>query len=329
VSAVRQVFIGTRTVCSCSTGTMADFWSLRGLSWRELAKRTCRRSWEDAVFGQAARLAFYYFLSIFPALLLLLLLLDKFASIGSELRNTLLDSFQQIVPPEASILITKTAGELNARSVIGASAFWAALSAVWATLNGTWAMMIGLNRAYEVKEERSWWRILMIAFGLTVSLGVMGLMALGTMLYGSRAGAAISQHLGLHTLPVYWRIMQWAVIVMLLFFSFASLYRFGPNLRDRRWQWSTPGASVAIALWVGSTVLLRIYQEHFSSSQRIYGGQNAAVTLLLWLYLTGAAIFIGGEANSEIEKAASEGGHSDVRRPEERRSGGSDVDTSA
>jgi membrane protein len=312
---------------TAQTGTMADLWSLRGLSWRELVKRTCRSSWEDEVFGQAARLAFYYFLGIFPALLLLLLLLDTFASAGSELRNTLLDSFQQILPRGASALITKTTGELNARAVIGAGALWAALGAAWATLNGTWAMIVGLNRAYEVKEERRWWRILTIAFGLTISFGVMGLMALGAMLYGSRAGATISQHLGAHIQsPFPWRIIQWPVIIILLLFSFASLYRFGPNLKDRRWQWSTPGAVVAIALWVGSTLLLRIYQDHFSSSQRMYGELEPVATLLLWLYFTGAAILIGGEANSEIEKAASEAGHPDVRRPDERRSGGTASD---
>jgi uncharacterized BrkB/YihY/UPF0761 family membrane protein len=80
---------------------MAGLWSLRGLSWRELAERTCRRSWEDDVFGQAARLAFYYFLGIIPALLWLLVLLRTFASTGSDLRNTLLDSIQQIVPRDA------------------------------------------------------------------------------------------------------------------------------------------------------------------------------------------------------------------------------------
>jgi membrane protein len=301
---------------------MAGLWSLRGLSWRELAERTCRRSWEDEVFGQAARLAFYYFLGIFPALLLLLVLLRTFAGTGSDLRNTLLDSIQQIVPQDASALIAKTTGELNARAAIGASAVWAVLSSAWAILNGTWAMMSGLNKAYEVKEERPWWRILTIAFGLTISLGIMGLTALLAMLYGSRAGATISHHLGLHTPAVSWRIMQWLVIAILLLFSFASVYRFGPNLKDRRWQWSTPGAVVAIALWVSSTLLLRISQEHFSSSQRIYEGLKPVATLLLWLYLTGAAIFIGGEANSEIEKAAAEAGHPDVRRPKERRSGG-------
>jgi uncharacterized BrkB/YihY/UPF0761 family membrane protein len=64
-----------------------------------------------------------------------------------------------------------------------------------------------------------------------------------------------------------------------------------------------------------------MYQEHFGSS-RIYGQLNAVGTLLLWLYLSGAAIFIGGEANSEIENAAAEAGHSDVRKAGERRSGG-------
>ena len=279
---------------------MADLWSLRGLSWPELVKRTCRSSWEDEVFGQAARLAFYYFLGIFPAILLLLLLLDTFGSTGPELRNTLLDSFT---------------GELNARAVVGAGALWAALGAAWATLNGTWAMMTGLNRAYEVKEERRLWRIVTIAFGLAISFGVMGLIALGAIFCGSQAVTIISRHLAVQSLPPFpWRVIQWAIIIILLLLSFASLYRFGPNLKDRRWQWSTPGAVVAIVLWVGSTELLRIYQEHVSSSHRIYGELAPVATLLLWLYFTGAAILIGGEANSEIEKAAAEG-HPDRRRP--------------
>jgi uncharacterized BrkB/YihY/UPF0761 family membrane protein len=66
---------------------MAVLWSLRGLSWRELAKRTLRRSWEHEIFGQAARLAFYYFLGIFPALLLLLVLLNSLSNDDS--RNNL------------------------------------------------------------------------------------------------------------------------------------------------------------------------------------------------------------------------------------------------
>ena len=292
---------------------MAELWSLRGLSWPQLLLRTCRSCWADDVFGQAGRLAFYYFLGTFPAILLLLLLLDMFG--GSGLRDTLLDCFRRIFPPDASALITQTAGELDSKADIGAGALGAGLGAAWTILNGTWAMMVGLNKAYEVKEDRQWWRIIMIAFGLTASLGTMGLIALGVIFYGSRAGAAAGQELGAPTPSSFLLgFIQWPIIVALLFVSIASLYRFGPNLKGQRWRWSTPGAVLATVLWIASTLLLRIYQEHFGSSQRIYGGLKPVVTLLLWLYFTGAAILVGGEANSEIEKAVSKG-HSATRRP--------------
>ena len=301
---------------------MAQLWSLKGLSWVELAKRTCRKSWDDEVFGQAARLAFYYFLSLFPVLLLLLILFDKLGGTGSNLRDTLLGAFQQILPREASALIAKTVAELNAGAVIGAGAVAAGLGSAWGALNGTWAMMTGLNKAYEVKEERAWWKVLSIAFGLTIALGIMGLVALWGMLYGSRASKTMDQDFGVHIQsPFLWHIVQWAGTAILLLFSFSLLYRFGPNLKDRRWQWSIPGAVVAATLWIASALLFRVYENHFSS-QRIYGALNPVVALLLWLYFTGAAIFIGGEVNSEIEKAAAKAHRADVGGSAERRSGG-------
>jgi membrane protein len=300
---------------------MAELWSLRGLSWRELIKRTCRKSWEDEIFGQSARMALYFFFALFPLLLLLLILLDQTGG-ASDWRDALLDSFKQVLPPDASTLITQTIEQLNARAGLGTGAILAGIYAAWGALNGTWAMMTGLNKAYEVEEQRAWWRILYIMFGLTISLSILGAIALGSIVYGNRIGNIAGRHLGA---PAHFEflgpIIQWAVIVILLLVSFAVLYRFGPNLKDRRWQWSIPGAVVAVTLWVPSTLLLRLYQEHFGSS-RIYGRLSAVATLLLWLYLTGAVIFIGGEANSEIEKAAAEAGHPDVREAGERRSGG-------
>ena len=183
------------------------------------------------------------------AVLLLLLRLKLFADVGSELRNALLDSFRQILPQEVSALIAKAAGELNSKAAVGPGAFWAALGAGWATVNGTWAMVAGLNRAYEIKENRRWWRIVIIAFELTIAVEVMGLVTLAAMVCASSAGRTVGEHLGVHaTSPLFWRLIQWPLIVTLLLFSFASFYRFGPNLRDRRWEWSVPGAVVATML---------------------------------------------------------------------------------
>ena len=291
---------------------MATLWSLRGLSLQQLAIRSCRKSWDDEVFGQSARLAFYFFFALFPLLLLLLIVLGESVGSGSGWRSALFDLLDHIFPRDASALIAQTVRQLDAKATIGTGAILAGAGAAWGTLNGTWSIISGLNKAYEVKEERPWWSVLSITLGLTILLSVLGMIALTTIRYGGM----------LPRLEILRHILEWGVIVVLLLVSFAVLYRFGPNLKDRRWQWSVPGAVVATTLLISLAGLLRVYQEHASSSQRICGGLNAVATLLLWLYLAGAAIFIGGEVNSEIEKAATEGGNPDVRKAGERRSGG-------
>ena len=299
---------------------MATLWSLRGLSWRELAKRTCRKSWDDDVFGQSARLAFYFFFAIFPLLLVLLIVLGKTTPDGSGWRGALIDSLKQVLPPDASALVVQTIKQLNAKAVVGSGAVLAGIGAAWGTLNGTWSIVTGLNQAYEVEENRPWWHVLTITFGLTVCLSLFGLLALGAI---RSCAKILGQHLQrADGVGLVRHITEWSVIVPLLLLSFATLYRFGPNLRDRRWQWSLPGSVLATVLWTAFALLLRVYHQHSSSSQRIYGGLNAVATLLLWLYVTGAAIFIGGEANSEIEKAATEAGTPDLKTAGERRSGG-------
>jgi uncharacterized BrkB/YihY/UPF0761 family membrane protein len=70
--------------------------------------------------------------------------------------------------------------------------------------------MTGLNKAYELEEERPWWRLLSLAFGLTFSL--RGLVGLATILYGHRAVGIIGQHLGsLAHFEFLWRIIHWTV----------------------------------------------------------------------------------------------------------------------
>jgi hypothetical protein len=90
-------------------------------------KRACRKSWQNEIFGQSARLTFYFLFALFRVLLLLLVLLGNFASAGSELRGTLLDSFKQVLPPDASSLITNTTWQLNARAVLRRGAILAVM----------------------------------------------------------------------------------------------------------------------------------------------------------------------------------------------------------
>lgn len=176
---------------------MAEWWTLRALSWSDVAKRTWREVWDDEVFAKSARLAFYFFFALFPVLLLLVMLLAEAGTSGSQFRATLLDAFNQVLPANASALVAKTVRQQSAKAVLGTGAVVAGISAVWGALNGTWAIVAALNDAYEVTERRSWGSLLRVIVGLTISLSVLDLIALVIILYGTQAGKIVLAHRGM------------------------------------------------------------------------------------------------------------------------------------
>jgi membrane protein len=274
-----------------------------GLSLYELAKRTVRASWRDAVFGQGSRMAFYHFLAIFPSLLIFLVLVLRLTPADAPVRDAILDLARQVLPADASSLLQQVLDELHQRALSGVHLAPAFCGAVWAACNGMWALMFGLNTAYEVQERRPLWKLAIILTGLTISLALAGSIAVFIIAFGAHIAANFS---GQHLSFVGLRTLQWAVVVALLLFSFALLYRFAPNLQNHKWRWSTPGALFAVFCWIGSTIAVRFYFERLSDYRRSYGHLSSVVMLLLWLYVSNGAILIGGEMNSEIEKAGAQ-----------------------
>jgi membrane protein len=274
---------------------MVNLWTLGGLSLPELLRRTTRESWQDEVFGQGGRMAFYHFLAIFPSLLLFFLVSAHIPHLRDHVRSALQEMSSQVLPDQVSQLLQKVMDEVNHRSRAGMQLISVCAGALWAAFNGTWAMVYGLNKAYEVEEDRSWWQLAITIVGLTLSLAVTGSIAV-TLIFCS-AYLQTQFHGGAIAL----RCLEWLVLVATLSCSFAVLYRFAPNLRDCEWRWSTPGAFCALILWIGSTFAARVYFHHVDYA-RSYGHLDGVVMLLLWLYVTNGAILIGGEMNSEIEK---------------------------
>lgn len=290
-------------------------WTLGGLPVRELLRRTWSESWRDAVFGQAGRMAFYHFLAIFPSLLVFLAIAGRLPSIRPELKDALLGVTKEFLPGQVTSLAQQMLSELERHVPLGVHLLPNFAGALWAGLNGTWALVYGLNKAYEVDECRGWWKLGITVVGLAISLAFAGLAALGLLFSAGRIERRmLHQPFSFQAEAAAVRGLEWLTVVVLLMFSFAIVYRFAPNLRDHEWKWSTPGAVCALLLWVTATVGLRFYFQHIDDYSRTYGHLNGVVMLLLWLYFTNGAILIGGEMNSEIEKAAAERGN-------ERRSG--------
>jgi membrane protein len=193
------------------------------------------------------------------------------------------------------------------------------LATLWASASGVGAMMESLNAAYDSKERRSWWKQRLVALVLTIALSVLIIGAVVVIFGGSK----IAEHLGASygfsdAFVTTWKVMQWPIALAFMLLAFALIYYFAPDIRDQDWKWITPGSVIGVALWLLVSFAFKGYLHFFDSYSKTYGSLGAVIVLMLWLYLTGAAVLVGGEINAEIENAAAERGAANAKRKGEK-----------
>jgi membrane protein len=285
---------------------LACMWDLQGVPLKEVAKRTWGGLNDDNIFGRASQLAYAFFAAIFPALIAMSSLMGLVARSSSDVYFTLLGKIGQLLPPSAFALVTQTFEQTTSASTTGKVTF-GLLFALFSASVGISAIQDTLNTVYKVRETRPFWKARLEAMGLTLVVAALVILALLT-LFG---GDYVSHHLegmfrGAYALSVALRIFYWAVACLVMVLSFEVMYYFCPDVQNRKWRWFTPGGLIGLAGWVAGSVGLRVYLHYFNSYSVTYGSLGAVIILLLWFYLTGAMILLGGEVNSEIEHAVAE-----------------------
>jgi membrane protein len=272
-----------------------------GHTWRDFIHRLWGRINDHDLLARAAQLSYYFLLALFPLLIFLVTLLGYFAAAGSQLRDSLLAYLPTVMPYSAVTLVYATIEEVTAKRG-GGTLWFSLLAALWVASSGMGAISDTLNVAYNVRETRPWWKVRLISVGLTAGLAVLILVALAIVLYGGKIGDAVADSVGYGSaFRVTWRLVQWPIMLAFVFLTFDLIYYFAPNRRRRGWQWATPGAITAVMLWLLISFSLRIYLHFFNTYTVTYGSLSALIVLMLWFYLTGMAVLIGGEINSELE----------------------------
>lgn len=295
--------------------------SLGGLTPRELAARVWREMNRDDIFNRAAILGFYFMLALIPLLLCLIALLGLFAQTGTELRDQMFSLLARVAPRSAYALVYDTVNEVT-KGGSGGKLTFGLLASVWAASNGMLAIIDTLNSAYHVREARPWWKARLVAAALTLALGVLIISALVLVLYSGQVAEALSGALRLGgAFSAAWAVIQWLLVLGFVFLAFGLIYYFAPNLHEQRFRWVLPGMVVGVTLWLAGSLGFRLYLRYFNTYNAVYGSLGAVIILMLWFYLTGAAILVGGEVNSEIEKAAAKAGERDAKLPGEKSPG--------
>jgi membrane protein len=264
-----------------------------------LAFEVYRKAYRDHAFGRAAELAYFFLLALFP---FLIFLLSAF-SFMSGLQEALLDWLARVMPPEAMELVVNWVESVVSGSSGGLLSF-GLLGALWAASKGMQAVIFALNTAYDVEEERPYWMTKLIAPGLTILLSLLIVGGQVLIMFGDWLAIWLTGLLGLgdRFVTLGWYI-DYLVGLLLLTIGVGLIYHFAPN-RNRKWRLITPGAVFAVSASIIVSILFSLYLRVVPKHNAIYGSLGAVIVLLLWLYLWGLALFIGGEINSVLERAA-------------------------
>ncbi|HEY8550165.1 MAG TPA: YhjD/YihY/BrkB family envelope integrity protein [Vicinamibacterales bacterium] len=271
------------------------------ISWLELFKRTARETIADDCLSLAAQLAYYFFLSLFPALLFLLAL-ASFMPI-ENVADRMIASLQSVAPPDMLGIVRDEIMRI-ARSDSGGLLTFGFIAALWSSSAAMLAIVNTLNKVYDIEESRPWWKVRLIAIALTIALAIFLLLSFLLVVLGPTVAEYLARSVGLG--PVFewtWKIAQWPVALFLISTALGLVYYFAPDA-EQDWVWITPGAVLGTVLWFLASLGFKYYVSNFGDYTATYGAIGGVMVLLLWFYLSGLAILVGAEMNAEIEHAS-------------------------
>lgn len=275
-------------------------------------KNVWSRSENDQILGRSAQLSYFFLLALFPLLLFLITLFGYFNGAGSNLQQRMIDYLGDVMPPTALQLVVATLDEITKGRGTGKLSL-GILLALWAASSGVNALAQALNSVYEVSETRSWWKVRLTSIAMTVSLSILIISALVLVLYGGHGGETLAARINAgRVFSFTWQALQIPIALVFVLIALVMIYRFVPNVSakrhgkglrpsDYRRRWFSPGVIIAVFLWLIVSLGFRLYLHFFNSYSATYGSLGALIILMLWFYLTGAAILLGAEINCEYE----------------------------
>lgn len=281
----------------------APFYRRRIEPFTSIASRTAGRLGEDDVALVSGGVAFYAFLSIFPAVACALMIWGLFTN-STDLRQYF-EIMRTFLPDEAYRLITNQMIRIADSQSSGLS--WGALIslviALWSASRGSNALLLAVASTYDRPTKRNFFQQNLLALGFTagaIIFAIMSLAAIGAVppiIEALQLGAFIDALL---------RILRWLCLIGLFL---AGIYAFlrtarprGVRKKEERSRPILPGALTAGAIWLFASVGFSFYLSAFADYNETFGSLGAVAALLMWLWISAFAVCIGAEINGVISR---------------------------
>ncbi len=246
----------------------------------------------------AGGLAYYFLMSLFPALVALTAVMSSLPIKGGMQAAT---SFMaRVIPPPGISLIDDLLAVIAPHRT-GLLSF-GIIAALWLASKGFKGVIWGLDMVYDTDVPRPLWVSRILAFGLTFAVGLLLLVGVVLTLSGPALGRLISRVVPVASVwPKVWPFLQWSLSALLLFAAIELLYLLVPRLPEQR-RLTLPGAVFAASAWLALTWGLGLYFKHFGELKidNLYGLVATPLAFMGWLYWSAGAILVGAEINSSL-----------------------------
>lgn len=248
----------------------------------------------------AASLAYYAFFSIFPMLLVIIVVgsffVDRYV-VQAELLNLL----EGVLPGAEDIVIANIDQVLQLR---GAVTFIALISLTWSATSVFNNIATNINRAFPSAEIPNFLKGRMLGFFMFLGLALLMLL--------SFAASTVSGLIPVIDIPFndkalhetfLWQIGAFMVPIFTNILMFWAIYHWIPMVKVSR-KASLLGAVIAGVAW---ELLNNIFTWYLSSGlstyRLVYGSVGTIVALLFWIYLTATIILVGAHLTASIHIA--------------------------
>ncbi|WP_428910983.1 YihY/virulence factor BrkB family protein [Niallia sp. Krafla_26] len=255
-------------------------------------KHLWKRFNEDDYFGIPAQLAYFFLLSLFPLLIVIVSLFPYLPITQEDLLGTVRD----FAPVGAIEIIEKNLIEISKKNNTLLSL--GIIGTLWSASNGINAIVKVINRSYNVEEDRTFFRKRIMAILLTLAMIAVIIVALILPVFGKHIGIVLFSQLELSSeFLTIWNTLRLIVSSVIIFAVLIALYWLAPSKRFSC-RTAIPGAIFATIGWIITSYAFSFYVERFANYTVTYGSIGAIIVLMIWFYISGFIMIIGGDVNA-------------------------------
>lgn len=252
-------------------------------------------AWKQASNNQApllaAGVAFYVFLSLFPAMIAAVMLYGLVASPETVQRQS--ESIADAMPADAASVINGQLESLTSTSSgsLGIGLVIALALALYGASGGVANLVTAINVMFGQRDRHNF--VEKKAQALLLTIGAIVFLAVVVTLVAVAPAVLDSAWLG---------ALRWVLLTVSVVVTIGVLFRVAPDRRGDAGPLISKGVLVASGLWLVASVGFSVYVDNFGSYAKTYGALAGVVVLLLWLWVGVYALLLGASVEALDER---------------------------